>query len=67
VVLYPINLYPGFQTVYHSTTTFTTHLVNQGVAHELVALQILVLLERPLTFLSKSPLVSRARSGHSSR
>ncbi|EIN07980.1 MIF4G-domain-containing protein [Punctularia strigosozonata HHB-11173 SS5] len=34
--------------VCHSTTTFIAHLVNQGVAHELVALQILVLLvERP--------------------
>lgn len=32
----------------HSTTTFLAHLVNQSVAHEVVALQILVLLlERP--------------------
>lgn len=32
----------------HSTTTFIAHLVNQGVAHEIIALQILVLLlERP--------------------
>jgi pre-mRNA-splicing factor CWC22 len=39
---------PPFQTVCHSTTTFIAHLVNQGVAHELIALQILVLLlERP--------------------
>ncbi|KAH9967975.1 MIF4G-domain-containing protein [Russula dissimulans] len=36
------------KTVCHSTTTFLAHLVNQGVAHELIALQILVLLlERP--------------------
>ncbi|KAF8177606.1 MIF4G-domain-containing protein [Pholiota molesta] len=34
--------------VCHSTTTFIAHLVNQGVAHEIIALQILVLLlERP--------------------
>lgn len=32
------------KTVCHSTTTFIGHLVNQGVAHELVALQILMLL-----------------------
>jgi len=39
---------PSSQTVCHSTTTFLAHLVNQGVAHELIALQILVLLlERP--------------------
>lgn len=32
----------------HSTTTFIAHLVNQTVAHEIIALQILVLLlERP--------------------
>lgn len=32
----------------HSTTTFIAHLVNQAVAHKLIALQILVLLlERP--------------------
>ncbi|KAL1947267.1 hypothetical protein VTO73DRAFT_14228 [Trametes versicolor] len=32
----------------HSTTTFIAHLVNQAVAHEIIALQILVLLlERP--------------------
>ncbi|ETW85352.1 hypothetical protein HETIRDRAFT_311406, partial [Heterobasidion irregulare TC 32-1] len=36
------------KTVCHSTTTFIAHLVNQGVAHEIIALQILVLLlERP--------------------
>ncbi|PFH53603.1 hypothetical protein AMATHDRAFT_137344 [Amanita thiersii Skay4041] len=34
--------------VCHSTTTFIAHLVNQAVAHEIVALQILfLLLERP--------------------
>lgn len=33
-----------FQIVCHSTTTFIGHLVNQAVAHELVALQILMLL-----------------------
>ncbi|KAJ3754858.1 MIF4G-domain-containing protein [Lentinula raphanica] len=34
--------------VCHSTTTFLAHLVNQAVAHEIIALQILVLLlERP--------------------
>ncbi|KDN49310.1 hypothetical protein RSAG8_02012, partial [Rhizoctonia solani AG-8 WAC10335] len=34
--------------VCHSTTTFLAHLVNQGVAHEIIALQILVLLlEQP--------------------
>ncbi|KAF8515888.1 hypothetical protein JB92DRAFT_2912980 [Gautieria morchelliformis] len=32
----------------HSTTTFIAHLVNQSLAHEIIALQILVLLlERP--------------------
>lgn len=36
------------QIVCHSTTTFIAHLVNQTVAHEIIALQILVLLlERP--------------------
>lgn len=36
------------QIVCHSTTTFIAHLVNQSVAHEIIALQILVLLlERP--------------------
>ncbi|KAI0320321.1 MIF4G-domain-containing protein [Amylostereum chailletii] len=36
------------KTVCQSTTTFIAHLVNQGVAHEIIALQILVLLlERP--------------------
>lgn len=36
------------QIVCHSTTTFISHLVNQGVAHEIIALEILVLLsERP--------------------
>ncbi|KAG8742664.1 pre-mRNA-splicing factor cwc22 [Ceratobasidium sp. 414] len=34
--------------VCHSTTTFIAHLVNQGIAHEIIALQILVLLlEQP--------------------
>ncbi|KAI0700515.1 hypothetical protein C8T65DRAFT_811788 [Cerioporus squamosus] len=34
--------------VCHSTTTFIAHLVNQGVAHEIIALEILaLLLERP--------------------
>ncbi|KAK7461045.1 pre-mRNA-splicing factor cwc22, variant 2 [Stygiomarasmius scandens] len=34
--------------VCHSTTTFLAHLINQGVAHEIIALQILILLlERP--------------------
>ncbi|KAJ7265983.1 hypothetical protein B0H12DRAFT_1179913 [Mycena haematopus] len=34
--------------VCHSTTTFIAHLVNQSVAHEIIALQIMVLLiERP--------------------
>ncbi|KAJ6620388.1 hypothetical protein B0H10DRAFT_2022703 [Mycena sp. CBHHK59/15] len=34
--------------VCHSTTTFLAHLVNQAVAHEIIALQIIVLLiERP--------------------
>jgi pre-mRNA-splicing factor CWC22 len=38
----------SLQTVCHSSTTFIAHLVNQGVAHEIIALQILVLLlERP--------------------
>ena len=48
VVSYHVNLYSPFQTVDHSTTAFIPHIVNQGVAHELIALQILVLLlERP--------------------
>ena len=42
------KLMQSYQTVCHSTTTFIGHLVNQAVAHELIALQILVLLlERP--------------------
>lgn len=37
-----------FQIVCHSTTTFIAHLVNQQTAHEIIALQILILLlERP--------------------
>jgi len=36
------------QIVCHSTTTFIAHLVNQSVAHDIIALQIMVLLlERP--------------------
>jgi pre-mRNA-splicing factor CWC22 len=36
------------QILCHSTTTFIAHLVNQTLAHEIIALQILVLLlERP--------------------
>ncbi|KAF5352025.1 hypothetical protein D9758_009416 [Tetrapyrgos nigripes] len=36
------------KTICHSTTTFIAHLINQGVAHEIIALQILILLlERP--------------------
>lgn len=36
------------QTVCNATTTFIAHLVNQALAHEIIALQILVLLlERP--------------------
>ncbi|KAF9557204.1 MIF4G-domain-containing protein [Agrocybe pediades] len=36
------------KTVCHSSTTFIAHLVNQAVAHEIIALEILVLLlERP--------------------
>lgn len=36
------------QTVCHSTSTFIAHLVNQAVAHEILALQMVVLLlERP--------------------
>ncbi|KZT32743.1 MIF4G-domain-containing protein [Sistotremastrum suecicum HHB10207 ss-3] len=36
------------KVVCHSTTTFIAHLVNQQMAHEIIALQILVLLlERP--------------------
>lgn len=36
------------QIVCHSTTTFIAHLVNQAVANEIIALQILILLlERP--------------------
>ena len=39
---------PARQIVCHSTTSFLGHLVNQGVAHEIIALQILVLLlEKP--------------------
>lgn len=37
-----------FQIVCHSTTAFLAHLVNQQVANEIIALQILILLlERP--------------------
>lgn len=36
------------QVVCHATSTFIAHLVNQAVAHEIIALQMLVLLlERP--------------------
>ncbi|KAG6332693.1 hypothetical protein ID866_6394, partial [Astraeus odoratus] len=49
-----ISLAPRFlysshvETVCHSSTTFIAHLVNQVVAHEIVALEILIfLLERP--------------------
>src|SRR5260221_10934756 len=36
-----------FQTICHSTTTFITYFPNQYIAHELIALQVLVLfLER---------------------
>jgi len=36
------------QIVCHSATTFLAHLVNQAVAHEIIALEILILLlERP--------------------
>jgi pre-mRNA-splicing factor CWC22 len=41
------KLMPPFQTACHSTTRFIAHLVNQGVAHDLIALQILFLIERP--------------------
>lgn len=42
------NYYYLSQILCHSTTTFIGHLVNQSLAHEIVALQILVLLlERP--------------------
>jgi len=47
VVSYNVNFYSPFQTVCHSTTRSIAHLVNQGVAHELIALQIVILLERP--------------------
>jgi pre-mRNA-splicing factor CWC22 len=46
--LYVFFTNTGLQIVCHSTTTFIAHLVNQTVAHEIIALQILVLLlERP--------------------
>ena len=36
------------QILCHSTTTFITHLVNQSLAHEIIAFQIFILLlERP--------------------
>ncbi len=39
---------PAPQPVCHATSTFIAHLCNQSVAHEIVALQILVLLlEKP--------------------
>jgi pre-mRNA-splicing factor CWC22 len=38
---YAVNLHHlPFQIVYHSTSTFITYFVNQGVAHELIAPQI---------------------------
>ncbi|KAK0461468.1 armadillo-type protein [Armillaria novae-zelandiae] len=48
----PQSIPPRFQRndkiICHSTTTFIAHLVNQAVAHEIIALQIIVLLvERP--------------------
>lgn len=44
----PFTTSSAAQIVCHSTTTFIAHLVNQAVAHEIIALQILVLLlERP--------------------
>ena len=47
--LLPVGQASNFcQVVCNSTTTFIAHLVNQAVAHEIIALQILVLLlERP--------------------
>ena len=44
----PALTYPRTQILCHSTTTFIAHLVNQSLAHEIIALQIFVLLlERP--------------------
>jgi len=67
IVVSYVNLYPPFQTVCHSTTAFIAHLVNQGIAHELIVLQILVLHEGLPTVLSTSPLVSHAQPELSSK
>jgi len=46
--LHPAEHLKCRQIVCNSTTTFIAHLVNQAIAHEIIALQILVLLlERP--------------------
>ena len=48
ILLYAVKFTPPFQTACHSTTTFIAHFVNQGVAHGLISLKILVrFLERP--------------------
>jgi pre-mRNA-splicing factor CWC22 len=62
-----VSLYPPFQTVYHSTPAFIAHLFNQGVAHESIALQILVRLERPTDDSIEIAVRFTARSGLSSR
>ena len=44
----PALTYPWTQILCHSTTTFIAHLINQLLAHEIITLQIFVLLlERP--------------------
>ena len=40
----PALTYPWTQILCHSTTTFITHLVNQSLAHDIIALRIFVLL-----------------------
>jgi len=67
IVVSYVNLYPPFQTVCHSTMAFIAHLVNQGIAHKLIVLQILVLHEGLPTVLSTSPLVSHAQPELSSK
>ena len=67
IVVSYVNLYLPFQMVCHSTTAFIAYLVNQGIAHKLIVLQILVLHKGLPTVLSTSPLVSHAQLELSSK
>ena len=67
IVVSYVNLYPPFQTVCHSMTAFIAYLINQGIAHKLIVLQILILHEGLPMVLSTSLLVSHAQPELSSK